>query len=77
MELESSSPYPQVPATCPYPEPTPTIVLRLTKKNPLLSDEQKFVIDEVLEALSSILSDTGLLATLLRLSQATPKIVHP
>jgi hypothetical protein len=23
MELESSSPYPQVPATCPYPEPTP------------------------------------------------------
>jgi hypothetical protein len=22
MELESSSPYPQVPATCPYPEPT-------------------------------------------------------
>jgi hypothetical protein len=24
MELESSSPYPQVPATCPYPEPTPS-----------------------------------------------------
>jgi hypothetical protein len=23
MELESSSPYPQVPATCPYPEPAP------------------------------------------------------
>jgi hypothetical protein len=22
MELESSSPYPQVPASCPYPEPT-------------------------------------------------------
>jgi hypothetical protein len=22
MELESSSPHPQVPATCPYPEPT-------------------------------------------------------
>jgi hypothetical protein len=24
MELESSSPYPQVPATRPYPEPTPS-----------------------------------------------------
>jgi len=24
MEPESSSPYPQVPATCPYPEPTPS-----------------------------------------------------
>jgi hypothetical protein len=24
MELESSSPYPQVPAICPYPEPTPS-----------------------------------------------------
>jgi hypothetical protein len=24
MGLESSSPYPQVPATCPYPEPTPS-----------------------------------------------------
>jgi hypothetical protein len=24
MELESSSPYPQVAATCPYPEPTPS-----------------------------------------------------
>jgi hypothetical protein len=24
MELESSSPYPQVPATCPFPEPTPS-----------------------------------------------------
>src|SRR5215470_7944093 len=24
MELESPSPYPQVPATCPYPEPTPS-----------------------------------------------------
>jgi hypothetical protein len=24
MELESSSQYPQVPATCPYPEPTPS-----------------------------------------------------
>ena len=24
MELESSSPYSQVPATCPYPEPTPS-----------------------------------------------------
>jgi hypothetical protein len=24
MELESSTPYPQVPATCPYPEPTPS-----------------------------------------------------
>jgi hypothetical protein len=24
MELESSSPYPQVPATCPYPEPIPS-----------------------------------------------------
>jgi hypothetical protein len=23
MELESSSPYTQAPATCPYPEPTP------------------------------------------------------
>jgi hypothetical protein len=23
MEPESPSPYPQVPATCPYPEPTP------------------------------------------------------
>jgi hypothetical protein len=23
MELESPSPYPQVPAICPYPEPTP------------------------------------------------------
>jgi len=31
----------------------------------------------VLEALSSILSDTGLLVALLRLPQATPKIVHP
>src|SRR5215475_12774978 len=24
MEPESPSPYPQVPATCPYPEPTPS-----------------------------------------------------
>jgi hypothetical protein len=24
MELEISSPYPQGPATCPYPEPTPS-----------------------------------------------------
>jgi hypothetical protein len=24
MELEISSPYPQVPANCPYPEPTPS-----------------------------------------------------
>jgi hypothetical protein len=24
MKPESSSPYPQVPATCPYPEPTPS-----------------------------------------------------
>jgi hypothetical protein len=24
MELESSSPYPQEPATCPYPEPNPS-----------------------------------------------------
>jgi hypothetical protein len=24
MELGSSSPYPQVPAICPYPEPTPS-----------------------------------------------------
>jgi hypothetical protein len=24
MEPESSSPYPQVPAICPYPEPTPS-----------------------------------------------------
>jgi hypothetical protein len=24
MEPESSSPYPQVPANCPYPEPTPS-----------------------------------------------------
>ena len=24
MESESPSPYPQVPATCPYPEPTPS-----------------------------------------------------
>jgi hypothetical protein len=24
MELESSSPYPQVPAICTYPEPTPS-----------------------------------------------------
>jgi len=24
MELESPSPYPQMPATCPYPEPTPS-----------------------------------------------------
>jgi hypothetical protein len=24
METESPSPYPQVPATCPYPEPTPS-----------------------------------------------------
>jgi hypothetical protein len=24
MESESFSPYPQVPATCPYPEPTPS-----------------------------------------------------
>jgi hypothetical protein len=24
MEPESSSPFPQVPATCPYPEPTPS-----------------------------------------------------
>ena len=24
MEPENSSPYPQVPATCPYPEPTPS-----------------------------------------------------
>jgi hypothetical protein len=24
MELEYSSPYAQVPATCPYPEPTPS-----------------------------------------------------
>jgi hypothetical protein len=24
MELESFSPYPQVPAICPYPEPTPS-----------------------------------------------------
>jgi hypothetical protein len=24
MEPKSSSPYPQVPATCPYPEPTPS-----------------------------------------------------
>ena len=24
LEPEGSSPYPQVPATCPYPEPTPS-----------------------------------------------------
>ena len=24
MEPESPSPYPQVPATCPYPQPTPS-----------------------------------------------------
>jgi hypothetical protein len=24
MELEGSSPYPRVSATCPYPEPTPS-----------------------------------------------------
>jgi hypothetical protein len=24
MELEISSPYPQLPAICPYPEPTPS-----------------------------------------------------
>ena len=26
MEPKSPSPYPQVPATCPYPEPTPSSV---------------------------------------------------
>jgi len=25
MEPESPSPYPQLPATCPYPKPTPSI----------------------------------------------------
>jgi hypothetical protein len=25
MEPERPSPYPQVPATCPYPEPTPSL----------------------------------------------------
>ena len=29
MEPESPSPYPQVPATCPYPEPTPHDPLQL------------------------------------------------
>ena len=31
MEPEGSSPYSQVPATCPYPEPTPS-----SPHNPLL-----------------------------------------
>ena len=35
MEPESLSPYPQVPATCPYPEPTPSSphdLLQLTEE---------------------------------------------
>jgi hypothetical protein len=35
MEPESSLPYPQVPATCPYPEPAPSYFWHLVKFNRL------------------------------------------
>jgi hypothetical protein len=37
MELEISSQYPQVPATCPYPEPTPS-----SHHDPLQFPEDQF-----------------------------------
>jgi hypothetical protein len=37
METESSLPYSQVPATCPYPEPTPP-----SPHNPLQRPEDQF-----------------------------------
>jgi hypothetical protein len=43
MELESSSPYPQEPATCPYPEPTPS-----SPHNPLqLPEDPSFPLQSI------------------------------
>jgi hypothetical protein len=46
MELESSSPYPQEPATCPYPEPTPSSPhhpLQLPERNYMHLNKVMFV----------------------------------
>ena len=58
MEPESPSPYPQLPATCPYPEPTPS--------NP--HDPLQFPEDRIIDINNIQLNTTQLMILFRRIS---------
>jgi hypothetical protein len=61
MELESSSPYPQVPATCPYPEPPPSSPQDpLTTYHTLIKLWQFYYILEMIKGYKTVVCDTEL-----------------